>query len=170
MLRNSGPASRGANAEKSPMTRLLLVALLLALASPVAAQSVATITSYEIQSYLAGVDPQAGGQPLQVNAVPLTAVACDLPITATPPGTVTNPRFVVWHDASSPLDGAGVPTRLCQADRSAFLLALPVGTGYRLTITALAAGGLVSARSNTSGPFAVSQLPPAARTGLGVRP
>jgi hypothetical protein len=152
------------------MLKPFLTVVLLALASPVAAQTVATITSYEIQAYLTGVDPQAGGQPLQVSAVPLAVVTCDQAITATPPGTIVNPRFVVWHDASSPLDVNGVPTRLCQADRSAFMLALPVGTGYRLTITALAAGGLVSARSNTSGPFAVSQLPPAARTGLGVRP
>jgi hypothetical protein len=130
--------------------------------SLVCAQTPAPITSYELQIYLAGVDPQLGGAPIQVNAVPLTAFVCNLAPSPALPPTLVNPRGIE-------IDDPALAGRKCLADRSAFLLALPIGTGYRATITALSAAG-PSARSNTSNPFDVALGRPVAPKGLEVRP
>lgn len=124
-------------------------------------QTPAPITSYELQVYAAGVDPQTGA-PTQVNPIPLSVVLCNLAPTPMPTGTVINPRTLEFTDPA-------VSGRACRVDRSTFLLALPVLPGYRLTLTALSSAG-PSARSNTSNPFDVTAVPPAAPTGVGVRP
>lgn len=146
------------------MIRRLALTLLLLLFVPSGlwAQTVAPFTSYELQIYLAAVDPQVGA-PLTVNPIPTSAVTCDLVKSVAPTGTVTNPRFLVWDDPANPT------TRECRADRSLFLLALPIGTGYRGTVTGLYVGG-VTPRSNTSNPFGVSPVPPVALAGVGFRP
>lgn len=146
------------------MSRVILaVVVLLALAAPAWAQTAAPITSYELQVYLAGVDPQAGGAPLQTSAIPLTALTCGLPIVPAPVGTVVNPRFIRFADPANPT------TADCQVDRSTFLLALPLGTGYRGTLTALYVGG-VTARSATSNSFGLASVPPAVPARVGFLP
>lgn len=133
--------------------------------APLWAQPPAPSLSFELQVYLAGVDPQTGA-PMQISSIPLTAVTCDLAPTPIPSGTVTNPRFLVWDDQV-------IAGRQCRVDRSQFLLALPVGTGYRATMTGIGdCGGVIctSVRSNTSNPFDRAPAAPVAPAGVGVRP
>lgn len=121
----------------------------------------AAITGFELQVYAAGVDP-AVGAPMQTNTIPLTStgVTCNLVPSAAVTGTIANPRSIEWDDPWT-------PGRICRADGAAFL-ALPLGSGYRVTLTALSSSG-PSDRSAASAPFAVSLQRPAAPKGVAVK-
>ena len=125
------------------------------------AQAVAPISGYELQVYLAGVEPTIG-LPTQTSAIPLTALTCALPVVVRP-ANVINPRFVRFADPANPT------TADCQVDRSTFLLALPVGTGYLGTLTALSSAG-PSARSGPSNSFGLASVPPAVPARVGFLP
>ncbi len=115
------------------------------------------ITGYEIQVYRAA--DSLTGVPFRTLG---TGVAtCGL-VPTVPPLTSINPLFVEFDDPA-------IPGRACRIPYGVFFAALPVATGYRATLTAMS-GALMSARSNATGPFDVALAPPAAPTGVGVRP
>lgn len=138
--------------------------LLVLLASAAVAAQGATIASYELQVFQAGVDPVTGN-PFSVTTIPATAVTCNLAASTAPTTTLTNPRFVVWDDPTN----AG---KECRVDRSTYLLGLPVGMNYRAALVALAgtAPEQRSVRSGPSSPFTLAAVAPAAPSGLGFRP
>lgn len=141
------------------MKKLVLLALLVLVPTMAFAQAVPT--SYDLQIFSPGVSPITG-TPIQVSAIPLTAVTCNLAPPPPPVTPVIGVRFLYWDDIA-------IAGRSCRVDRFTVFLALPLGTGYVTTLTASNAGG-TSARSAASNPFNVALLPPVAPTGLVVTP
>lgn len=141
--------------------RIALIAgvLLVALAGVAEAQAV---TSYTFKVCTRGA---ACTTPITTYTIPAAEVQSGQPKVPTPPGTVSNPRYVRWDDPNNPT----LDMVWDSGASSGPLFALPFSTTlvYDATIAAVnaVATGPESPRSN---PFNRPGSPPAALTGLRV--
>lgn len=119
------------------------------------------VVSYQFQVYAAGVNP-ATGAPMQTTTIPNANVICNQPAPPAPPANLANPTKLVWDDLT-------IAGRVCTVDQSAFLLALPIGTGYTGTLTVTDDFGVTSPRSAASNPFSLRAARPAP-TGVKIVP
>lgn len=145
-----------------------LMLLLAFVAAPVAAQA-PVIAQVSIQLFTTA--QSVTGTPTAVQTVvwPLAAGSCNLPISPTPTGTVTTPRFVVFDDPAFPAQPSPL-ARECRIDFAAFFAStLVAGTSYKATSTFTYTDSVVSARSNATGPFDGPVVQHPAPTGVGVR-
>lgn len=141
-------------------TVIALLAMLWALPSLTLAQ---TVTAYPFKVCTQG---QPCTTPVTTYAIPAAEVQCGQPKTATPTGTVSNPRYVIWNDPASPT------TADCRWDSgttSGPLFALPFSSSitYDAIIQAVNAAG-PSPESARSNPFNRPGSSPVALTGLRV--
>jgi hypothetical protein len=110
------------------------------------------LTSYQLQIYQPGVDPETG-MPFQTQEIPAAAVVCNQPPSSNS-GRVVDPNTVAWDDPVH-------PGHVCSVNEQAFFLALPAPSGagdYLATVTATDGNGLTSPRSAPSNPFNVSAV------------
>lgn len=146
------------------LTVLLTPLVFLAAPTVARAQNVSPITGYEIQVYRS-TDPTTGPAFRTVQVTfPGAFVTCGL----APTSAVCSPTNLV-NPTSVEIDDPANPALACRIRAAGFFPALPVGTGYVTTTTALSAVG-ASDRSNVSCPFDVVPVRPAAPTRQGVRP
>ena len=141
------------------MSKILACSLFLGvtgllIAAPISAQTPSPITGYQVDVLIAVTNTMV------TRAIPLTAVTCNL-ASLPAPTSLVNPATIQWDDAA-------IVGRVCRASVGDFFSTLPPATGYNATLIALSADG-PSPRSNLSNPFDVVRVPPAARTGVGVR-
>lgn len=104
-----------------------------------------TISGYTLRIYLVGAT-----SPLLTYSIAPSQVVCGQPAVSTPTSTVINPKVIVWDDPAN-------VSLTCRWSYSGSgngpLYAVPVGSVYELTLTAVSTSGSgpESARSN---PFA----------------
>lgn len=135
------------------MKALILVLALLAIAAPLAAQ---TIVSSKQEIFAAGVSTLTGS-PVQTNVFLAAGTVCNQTAPVVP-ALVVNPQRFLYDDPAN----AG---KVCiQTMTSAQLAAIPNGAGYLATLSVTDDLGQTSARSAASNPFS-QQGAPAAPTG-----
>jgi len=142
------------------LLRRVVVALVVALVGPVAAQAqTGVFVRADFQIYQPGVDPVLGA-PFQTSTYAITATTCNQVAPAPDPVIVANPTRMIWNDPTN-------PGKVCIADQATFLAALPtIGSGsYLATMTQTDDFGTTTARSAPSNSF-TRRPPPAAATGL----
>ena len=143
---------------------LVLLSLWL-LAVPSAAQTPEAVVSWDVEFFLAGVNP-ATGSPIQTANFTKAASACNQAKVSVPGGTLVNPGRIV-------LDDPDVANRDCVLGPNAAVTigSLPFGVAHFATSRTRGVT-TVSDRSAASNPFSrVSvPLPPAVPTGLRVVP
>jgi hypothetical protein len=121
------------------------------------------VVSRDVAYFNAGVDPAAGGQPVQPpNNYPASAAVCGQ--AKVNPGTVTNPTEIRFDDPADATRDCVVPASTAGGD----LASIPFGTGYRAAARARGAN-TVSVWSALSNPFDIARVPPATPTGVRVR-
>jgi hypothetical protein len=147
------------------MKCLLLALVGFSLAASASAQTGVTITALTVQVFRAG-DAITGipfGTP-QTVTWPLAAAvgACNLTPTTPSAGTVVNPGNLEFDDPA-------LAGKACRVNFAAYFASFAAATGYKATTTYTYSDGVVSARSNATGPFDEVAAHPAP-TGVGVRP